>query len=168
VSYMQSAQVLRNKLAGIDGKDYGAFQSLKGEYAYPAFELLITQIPKDPYAPPHTGIYRVRVGHTYLGIQPQLSNPPTAAVAYRDFLARKFTAKAAQISERGRGTGYSGLITLDTPAQAILDRSAVVFTADGELFTRVSPSLIDIDQTAEICDMLELVRSTKRIFPVKE
>ena len=128
---MQSVQVLRSKLQDIDGKDYGAWQSLKDEYAYPDFELLITRIPKDPYAPPHTGIYRIRVDHAYPGIQPRLFDTPTAGIAYRDFLARRFSAEAKKISGRGRGTGHSGVITLDTPAQAILDRSAVVFTADG-------------------------------------
>ena len=128
---MQSDQALRAKLDSIDGRDYGACQSLKGEYAYRDFELLITQIPKDPYAPPHTGIYRIRIDHAYLGIQPEVFDSPTAGIAYRDFLARRFSAKASQVSERGRGTGYSGVIILDTPAQAILDRSAVVFTAHG-------------------------------------
>ncbi len=128
---MQSTQALRAKLERIDGRDYGACQSLKGEYAWPEFELLITQIPKDPYAPPHTGIYRIRVDHAYLGITPEVFGSPTAGVAYRDLLARRFSAKAGEISTRGRGTGYSGIITLDTPAQAILDRSAVVFTGRG-------------------------------------
>jgi predicted ABC-class ATPase len=128
---MQSSQALHSRLAGIDGRDYGACQSLKGEYAYPDFQLLITQVPKDPYAPPHTGIYRIRVDHAYLGIQPQLFASPTAGIAYRDFLARRFSEKAAQVSRGGRGAGHSGLITLDTPAQAILERSAVVFIADG-------------------------------------
>jgi predicted ABC-class ATPase len=128
---MQSSQVLRDKLQNIDSKDYGAYQSLKGEYAYPDFELLITQIPKDPYAPPHTGIYRIRVSHTYLGIPTRFFDAKITGVAYRDFLARMFSQTAKRVAERGRGTGHSGLITLDTPAQAILDRSAVVFTADG-------------------------------------
>ena len=128
---MQSAEVLRSKLAGIDGKDYGACQSLKGAYAYPDFELLISQIPKDPFAPPHTGIYRIRIDHAYLGIDPDRFDSPTAGIAYRDMLARRFSAEAAEVSEHGRGTGYSGVITLDTPAQAILDRTAVVFTPDG-------------------------------------
>ncbi len=56
---MQNAHALRGKLQSIDGKDYGAYQSLIGAYAYPQFKLLIDQIPKDPYAPPHTGIYRI-------------------------------------------------------------------------------------------------------------
>jgi predicted ABC-class ATPase len=128
---MQSSQVLRKKLESIDGRDYGACQSLKGEYTYADFELLITQIPKDPYAPPHTGIYRIRVDHAYLGIQPNTFDSPTAVIAYRDLLARRFSGAALQVSEPGRGTGYSGVITLDTPAQAILERSAVVFTPEG-------------------------------------
>jgi predicted ABC-class ATPase len=128
---MQSFQALHNNLHNINGKDYGAYQSLKGEYAYPDFELFITQIPKDPYAPPHTGVYRIRVRHTYLGIPIHFFDTKIAGIAYRDFLARMFSQAAKQVSERRRGTGYSGLITLDTPAQVILDRSAVVFTADG-------------------------------------
>ena len=128
---MQSPEILRTKLGSIDGRDYGACQSLKGEYAYPDFELLINQIPKDPYAPPHTGIYRIKVDHAYLGIQPSVFGSPTAGIAYRDLLARRFSEHAGSISGQRRGTGYSGIITLDTPAQAILDRSAAVFTSRG-------------------------------------
>jgi len=128
---MQSSQVLLNKLKSLDGKDYGAYQSIKGEYAYPNFTLFITQIPKDPYAPPHTGIYRIRLLNTFLGIPSSLFDSRIAGIAYRDFLARRFSATAAAVSQHNRGTGYSGVITLDTPAQAILERSAAVFTADG-------------------------------------
>jgi len=128
---MQSAQVLRSMLERIDGRDYGACQSLEGEYAYPDFELLIDQVPKDPYAPPHTGFYRIRVDHGYPGIAPDQFDSKIAGTAYRDLLARRFSAEAEAVSKHGRGTGYSGVITLDTPAQAILDRSAVVFTRRG-------------------------------------
>jgi predicted ABC-class ATPase len=128
---MQSSQALHDKLRNIDGRDYGAYQSLKGEYSYPSFELFVTRIPKDPYAPPHTGIYRIRISHDYLRIPSDLFGTEISGVAYRDYLARMFAAASKRVSKPGRGTGYSGLITLDTPAQAILDRSAVVFTTDG-------------------------------------
>ena len=62
---METASVLKHRIESIDGKDYGAYQSLKGEYDYPQFKLLIDQIPKDPYAPPHTGIYRVIVKNNF-------------------------------------------------------------------------------------------------------
>ncbi|HJM95661.1 MAG TPA: ABC-ATPase domain-containing protein, partial [Candidatus Marinimicrobia bacterium] len=59
---MFNEEALRNKLKSIDGRDYGTCQSLKSEYDFSeGFKLVIHQIPKDPYAPPHTGIYRVIV-----------------------------------------------------------------------------------------------------------
>ena len=53
---MLDSNVLKKKLAPIDGKDYGGYQSLIGEYGFSRYKLIIHQIPKDPYAPPHTGI----------------------------------------------------------------------------------------------------------------
>ncbi len=91
---MQTFKVLQSRLKTIDGKDYGAYQSLKGEYAYPDFRLFITQIPKDPYAPPHTGIYRIHVTHTYLGFPTELITSKTGEIAYRDYLARLYSATA--------------------------------------------------------------------------
>ncbi len=123
---MSTIRDLRGKLNGLDGRDYGAYQSLKGEYRFEKFTLKITQIPKDPYAPPHTGIYRVGVPHEFSGITPKLYDTRTREIALRDFLARRFALAAAQISRGRRGTGHSGLITLDRPSQAILERSAVV------------------------------------------
>jgi predicted ABC-class ATPase len=128
---MKSTQSLRDILNSIDGKDYGAYQSLKGNYSFPDFELLITQIPKDPYAPPHTGIYRIQISHTYLNVPQRFFNTKIAGIAYRDFLARIFATSAKDFSTRRRGTGYSGVITLDIPAQVIMDRSAVVFIHEG-------------------------------------
>ena len=59
---MIDSDILRQKLTPLDGKDYGAYQSLLGAYSYPDFTLYFDQIQKDPYAPPSTGIFRVRVG----------------------------------------------------------------------------------------------------------
>ena len=48
--------VLRGRLSGLDGQDYGAYQSLRGEHDFGTFTLIIDQVPKDPYAPPDTGV----------------------------------------------------------------------------------------------------------------
>ena len=87
---MRPSQTLRSTLKHIDRKDYGAYQSLKGDYEYTDFQLFISQIPKDPYAPPHTGIYRIRLPHAYLGIAVQQFKSNIAGIAFRDFLARLF------------------------------------------------------------------------------
>lgn len=123
---MATDEGLMEKLLQMDGRDYGAYQGLKGEYDYPDFRLIIEQIPKDPYAPPHTGIYRIQVEH----LNPAIVNYPlgskTEAVAFRDFLTRNFDRACRDLSKGQRGTGNSGMITISQPGQVILERSCVV------------------------------------------
>ena len=123
----QPSQTLQGRLQGLNDKDYAAYQSLLGHYTYPHFDLAIEQIPKDPYAPPHTGVYRLRVAWSETGLSPELAAPPTRSVAARDYLARHFFNESRYICSGRRGTGYSGVITLSEPGQEILDRSSVAF-----------------------------------------
>ena len=58
---MLSSNILKQKLLAINGKDYAGYQSLLDTYDFDLYKLIIEQIPKDPYAPPHTGIYRIQV-----------------------------------------------------------------------------------------------------------
>jgi predicted ABC-class ATPase len=123
---MRPIQSLRQHLQNLDGKDYGAYQSLIGAYRYPEFELLIDQIPKDPYAPPHTGVYRVRVKREHAGFPADIMDSKIRGIAFCDFLTRQIFQNALQFSER-RGTGNSGIITIAQPGQEILERTSVVF-----------------------------------------
>lgn len=111
----QPSQVLQGRLQGLNAKDYAAYQSLLGRYTYLQFDLAIEQIPKDPYAPPHTGVYRLRVAWSETGLSPELTAPRTRSVAARDYLARCFFAESRSICPGHRGTGYSGVITLSEP-----------------------------------------------------
>ena len=53
------------KIRSLNGRDYGACQDLLGEYDFQnKFKLIIHKIPKDPYAPPHTGVYRIQVSRS--------------------------------------------------------------------------------------------------------
>jgi len=119
-------ETLRQKLKFLDGKDYGAYQSILGEYSYPYFNLYIDQIQKDPYAPPSTGIFRVRVPREKANIPADMTDSHIREVALRDFLARQFYDNCLKISKGRRGTGYSGIITIAKPEQAILERSSIV------------------------------------------
>ena len=91
----------------IDGKDYGAYQSLKGEYRYKDFSLYIDQIPKDPYAPPHTGRYRLVLKNNFTDKIGTLFDSKAAGIAFRDFLARRFFDMSLTMAKGRRGTGYS-------------------------------------------------------------
>ncbi len=124
---MLDAQILKNKLRSIDGKDYGAYQSLRGEYDFSnIFKLVIHQIPKDPYAPPHTGIYRVQVNRNDERIVNFNIGSKVQEIAFRDFIARQFYRASVEVSKRRRGSGFSGIITINQPGQAILDRNCVI------------------------------------------
>ena len=123
---MLKGESLKKKLNSINGRDYGAYQSLIGEYFFPEYKLFIDQIPKDPYAPPHTGIYRIQVQRDEAQVINCMIDSKVTEVAFRDFLARHFYNASIEVSKGRRGTGYSGVITINKPGQAILERSCVI------------------------------------------
>ena len=116
-------------LKSIDGKDYGSYQSLKGSYDCNFYKLFIDHIPKDPYAPPFTGMYRVQIPLKYSYIPSDIMNNSIRKTAYIDFMTRRFFSESAWISHK-RGTGNSGLITIDKPGQIILERNSLTIEKD--------------------------------------
>jgi predicted ABC-class ATPase len=127
---MLNSHILKQKLAAIDGQDYGACQSLLGTYEFNRFKLIIQQIPKDPYAPPHTGIYRIQVPRHDHRIVRLKTKTKIQKIACADYLARLFYTSSQKICKGIRGTGFSGVITINRPGQAILERSSVIITDD--------------------------------------
>lgn len=119
---------LEERLAAIDGRDYGHYQRILGRYDFDGFSLKIQQIPKDPYAPPHTGIYRIQVRRDDRRVIALPTESKTRRIASADYLARRFFHASRRICGTRHGTGYGGLITIDPPGQAILERSSVVIT----------------------------------------
>ena len=125
---MLTSHILKQKLQSMDSQDYGAYQSLLGAYDFGLFKLFIQQIPKDPYAPPHTGIYRIQVQRNDNRIITCNIGSKIQKIALTDFLARRFFDSCQKFSKGHCGTGYGGIITINQPGQAILERSSVVVT----------------------------------------
>jgi len=125
---MMPSPILKQKLSSIDNKDYGACQMLLGTYDFNLFNLTIQQIPKDPYAPPHTGIYRIQARRDDPRIVALKTADTVQNIASADYLARAFFVAGQAICKGVRGTGYSGLITINQPGQAILERNSVIIT----------------------------------------
>ena len=125
---MLNSHILKLKLAAIDGQDYTGYQSLLGAYDLDLFQLIIEQIPKDPYAPPHTGIYRIQAQRNDNRIIDLKIESKMQKIACTDFLARQFFDTSCAVSKGIRGTGFSGIITIDQPGQAILERNSVVIS----------------------------------------
>jgi len=122
---MYTPEDLHKKLDSINGQDFGAYQSLKGEYEYGKFSLLIRQIPKDPYAPPHTGLYCIQVQRNDPRVINTNLGTKTRQIAFCDYLVRRFFRSSEKFTRKPRGTGYSGIITINEPGQCILERNAV-------------------------------------------
>jgi predicted ABC-class ATPase len=127
---MLNSNILKLKLTAIDGRDYAGYQSLLGAYDLGLCKLIIEHIPKDPYAPPHTGIYRIQVHRNDNRIIDLKMESKIQKIACTDFLARQFFDASRIISKGIRGTGFSGMITINQPSQAILERNSVVITDD--------------------------------------
>ena len=127
---MLHKDTLKQKLASIDKRDYGHYQKLVGSYDFSFFKLIIQQIPKDPFAPPHTGIYRIQVGRTDERIINMGFVSKVQKVAFADYLSRCFYDASQRLSKGVRGTGHSGIITINEPGQCILERNSVVITDD--------------------------------------
>ena len=125
---MLNSNILKQKLAAIDGQDYAGYQSLLGIYDFNLFRLIIQQIPKDPYAPPHSGIYRIQVQHKDNRIIRLKIESKVQRTVCADFLARYFFDSSQRISKGIRGTGFSEIITSNQQGQAILERNSVVIT----------------------------------------
>ncbi|WP_027363617.1 ABC-ATPase domain-containing protein [Desulfotruncus alcoholivorax] len=120
---MQSAIELQKKIAGIDRKTYGAYKILMGDYQFNNFTLFIDHVQSDPFAPPSR--MRVRVPQQLAGFPGRLYQTRPARVAVEDFLTRCFGAVACGYCGK-KGTGKSGLITIDRCGQEILERTAMV------------------------------------------
>lgn len=127
---MLDKNTLIKLLASIDGQDYVNYQSLIGHYHFSWFELIIEHIPKDPFAPPHTGLYRIRVSRSDKNIIHYNLSSKVQITAFADYIARCFSQACVQVSKGLRGTGFSGLISINQPGQAIIERSNVVITDD--------------------------------------
>ena len=130
---MKPDQHLLHQLRSIDGKGYKAYKGIQGEYQFPQYVLIIDHVQGDPFAAPSR--IRVRVDRETTGFPMEVTSNKIRTVAVCDFLIRKFYRNCQKYTKGRRGTGKSGLITIDTPVQQILERSAMVID-DGRVEAR--------------------------------
>lgn len=123
---MKPATRLKQTLAALDGRDYRHYQALLGSYDFDRFRLIVQQVPKDPFAPPHAGVYRVQTYRDDARVIGLENDTALRRTAFADFLARRLMDACRRIAKGRRGTGRSGLITIEPPGQAILARNSVV------------------------------------------
>ena len=118
---------LNSTLLKLDNANYKAYKDIKGSYQFDGFSLVIDYVQGDPFAAPSQ--LRVIVPQAVANFPPQLYQSQSREVALRDYIARQFARVAHQLSSH-RGTGKSGLITIATLKQEVLERTAVLINAE--------------------------------------
>lgn len=123
---MSDRDKLNSTLLKLDNNSYRAYKDIKGSYQFEDFSLIIDYVQGDPFAAPSQ--LRVIIPQTVANFPAQLFQSPSREIALRDYLARQFARIANQMSSH-RGTGKSGLITIATLNQEVLERNAVFINA---------------------------------------
>jgi predicted ABC-class ATPase len=126
MSPMKTDQTLDERLRHMDGRGYKAYKEIMGEYRFPGFVLIIDHVQGDPFAAPSR--IRVRVETKASGIPRALWENRSRNTALCDYLIRVFFKNCHTYSQGDRGTGKSGLITIDRPGQEILESTAMKVT----------------------------------------
>ena len=124
---MNDAKHLREKLLNIDGKGYPAYKTIKGSYNFDEFQLIIDHVQGDPYAAPSK--IRVRITREVARIPSELTNTKSRRIGVCSHLAKVFTEKTKKYSGH-KGSGKSGLLTMDGPGQEVLLTTAVTMNDD--------------------------------------
>ena len=115
---MQDAEALHQTLRRIDGRGYKAYRDIRGSYRLEDVDLYVDHVQGDPFAAPSK--LRVRIPLEWAGLPRDLLERPIARVALRDLLARR----ARQAAGRGggrRGSGKSGIVSVDSGGQEVLE-----------------------------------------------
>lgn len=121
---MNTQKDLEEILRRIDGKGYGAYKELTGEYAFKKFTLGIDHVQGDPFASPSK--VHVQVGEAVHQIPKKLWDSPAKKVATADFLTRAFRESIYKLYDGVGGSGKSGLLMIDDCGMQMIERTSVI------------------------------------------
>ncbi len=125
---MENSNRLKDILKRINGKGYKAYKDIKGKYQYSNFSLEIVHVQGDPFASPSSLIASTNLNNTQ--IKEETYKSKEREIALCDFLTRLFAKNTNKLSKGLRGTGNSGVISIQKCGQEILQRSSVVLNKE--------------------------------------
>lgn len=120
---------LERKLGSIDGRGYKAYKDIRGSYDMEGFVLHIDHVQGDPFASPSK--VRASVNHSVASFPEATYRNKPREIALRDLITRRFYREAGRIGAPNKGSGKSGLISIDSPGQEILERTSIVLNDRG-------------------------------------
>lgn len=125
---MKSAQDLDRSLQRIDGRGYKAYKSIQGVYDFTTYILFIDYVQGDPFASPSR--IRVRIPQNVAKFPGDTFKTESREVALRDYVTREFYSASRKFCRGRRGTGKSGIISIDRPGQEVLERTSAFVTSE--------------------------------------
>ncbi len=117
---------LQSILKRIDGKGYKAYKDIRGKYRFDAFTLHIDHVQGDPFAAPSK--IRLEIPKELTILQEEWESTTSRKIRVEDTIARCVAKAIRQMDDRAGGSGKSGVIVIDRPAQEVVDRTAVQLT----------------------------------------
>jgi predicted ABC-class ATPase len=166
-----SIEDLRRTLGDIDGRGYKAYLRIKGAYAAEFFTIIVDHVQGDPFAAPSR--LRVRVP-AHAARYPEWSyGSRSRRVGLCAYLSEQFALGARRAASR-RGTGTSGLLSMEAPGQEVLEATSVLVRG-GDIEARFVAGLPAAGrrvlgrQAAEmLCDDLPVIVETALVFRSNE
>ncbi|MDK2835577.1 MAG: hypothetical protein PWP21_354 [Thermosediminibacterales bacterium] len=126
---MKAKEDLRSLLKKIDGKGYKLYKEIQGIYDFGEGLIInIDYVQGDPFAAPSKVC--ARLTQKKAKFPEELYNTKSRKVAAEDFVTRKFAENIDIIIKGNRGTGKSGLISIDRGGQEVLERTSVVINKE--------------------------------------
>lgn len=125
---MRTIDDLASKLVQIDGKGYKAYKDIGGTYEGQGYKLALDYIQGDPFASPSR--IRIILPLNYTGISNDEFENDFCKVALEDYLARCISKQLSRRGGKRVGSGKSGRVTIDTPGQKVLERTAIKLNRD--------------------------------------
>ncbi len=120
---MKRDEDLKSILRRIDGKGYKAYNDVRGQYQFDSYTLCVDHVQGDPFAAPSR--VRVIVPQSIARFPDSTYSGRSRNLALRDFLTRMFHDASMRVPKGKRGSGKSGVISIDRPGQEILERTSV-------------------------------------------
>ncbi len=120
---MPGGDDLRRILSRIDGRGYKAYRDIRGAFDFGPVALHVDHVQGDPFAAPSK--LRVRVAQSEARLPASLFRTPVRRTALADYLVRRVDRAIGKTSSGRRGSGKSGLISVDAGGQQVLERTAV-------------------------------------------
>ncbi len=123
---MRTGQHLKETLNRIHKRGYKAYKDIQGVYDFTDYILLVDHVQGDPFASPSR--VRVQIPQEVVQFPHTTFSNKSREIALRDFLTRVFYRASKRFCRGKRGTGKSGLISIDRPGQQILERTSMIVT----------------------------------------